>query len=149
LAFQRVPGIVKTEVGYTQGYIENPDYETVCTGSSGHVEAVRVSYYPSAISLDELLTIFWDIHNPTTRNKQGGDVGTQYRSGVYYDTEDQKNIILASRDCEQKKYTSANIVTEVLSSRPWYPAEDYHQKYLEKGGQCAAKGDTTPIRCYG
>lgn len=99
--------------------------------------------------MDELLTIFWDIHNPTTRNKQGGDVGTQYRSGVYYDTEAQKNVILASRDKEQKKYTSANIVTEVLSSRPWYAAEEYHQNYLEKGGQCAAKGDLTPIRCYG
>lgn len=141
--------MIHTEVGYTQGYIENPDYETVCTGSTGHVEAVRVSYDSTLISLEELLTVFWDIHNPTTRNKQGGDVGTQYRSGVYYDNEDQKKVIIASREKEQKKYTSAVIVTEIMASRPWYPAEEYHQKYLEKGGQCAAKGDITPVRCYG
>ena len=150
LAFQRVPGVLQTDVGYTQGHTENPDYEAVCTGTTGHAEAVRVQYDASKIALEDLLTIFWAIHDPTTRNRQGGDVGTQYRSGVYYETDEQKDIIIKSRDFQQQFSEGLNpIVTEVLKATKWYPAEAYHQQYLEKGGQCARKGDLTAIRCYG
>ena len=149
LAFQRVPGVMKTEVGYTQGFLPDPDYESVCSGTTGHVEAVQVTYDSKIITLNELLTIFWDIHDPTSRNRQGGDVGTQYRSGIYFETENQKTITLQSRDNEQIKYGLVPIVTEIMASRTWYPAEEYNQKYLQKGGQCAKTGDLTPIRCYG
>jgi len=148
LAFQRVPGVLKTEVGYTGGTTKNPSYEQVCTGQTGHTEAVQVIYNPSIINYDELLTVYWDRLDPTTRNRQGGDVGTQYRSGIYYFSEEQKNKALSSRDNEQKKYASP-IVTEILPASEWYPAEEYHQRYLEKGGQCARVGDTSGIRCYG
>ena len=95
-----------------------------------------------------MLTVFWDIHNPTTKNRQGNDVGTQYRSGIYYHTEAQRIASLNSKDREQQKLDSP-IVTEILPSKKWYPAENYHQQYLQKGGQCANKGDTSEIRCYG
>lgn len=149
LAFQRVPGVIKTEVGYTQGFMKSPTYEQVCSGSTGHVEAVQVTFNSSIISLDELLILFWDIHDPTTRNQQGGDVGTQYRSGVYYENDIQKSTVIESRQREQVKYGTVPVITEVLASRPWFPAEEYHQKYLQKMGQCGKTGDLSPIRCYG
>ncbi len=127
LAFQRVPGVLKTEVGYTGGTTKNPSYEQVCSGQTGHTEAVQVNYNPSVIDYDELLTVYWDRLDPTTRNRQGGDVGTQYRSGIYYFSEEQKKKALTSRDTEQKKYTSP-IVTEILPASKWYPGEDYHQR---------------------
>ena len=167
LAFQRVPGVIKTEVGYTQGISNNPTYEEVCSGtkyfhhnlfyytmnisilgSSGHAEAVQVTYDSTAIKFEDLLTVFWDIHDPTTKNRQGNDVGTQYRSGIYYHTEAQRIASLSSKDREQQKLDSP-IVTEILPAKKWYPAENYHQQYLQKGGQCAQKGDTSAIRCYG
>jgi peptide-methionine (S)-S-oxide reductase len=84
LAFQRVPGVIKTEVGYTQGLSSNPTYEEVCSGSSGHAEAVQITYDSTAIKYEDLVTVFWDIHDPLTKNRQGNDVGTQYRTGIYY-----------------------------------------------------------------
>lgn len=158
LAFQRVPGVLHTEVGYTQGHMKNPTYEQVCSGRTGHTEAVQLKFDPAMVSYDELLTVFWDRINPTQLNKQGNDVGTQYRSGIYYHTEEQKEEAFASRDREQKKWTRPTpsnevqtlpIVTEILPAAEWYKAEEYHQAYLEKGGQCARKGDTSSIRCYG
>ena len=148
MAFQRIPGVVSTEVGYTQGSKVNPSYEQVCKGSTGHTEAVKVIYDSTAIKFDDLLAVYWDILDPTTKNRQGGDSGTQYRSGIYYTTENQRLSALSSKDIAQKKY-SAPIVTEVYPAAEWYSAEKYHQQYLEKGGQCARKGDLTPIRCYG
>mmetsp|Transcript_20382 Transcript_20382/g.19697 ORF Transcript_20382/g.19697 Transcript_20382/m.19697 type:complete len:190 (-) Transcript_20382:181-750(-) len=148
MSFQRIPGVVSTEVGYTQGQKLNPTYEQVCAGTTGHTEAVKVVYDKSALKYDELLTVFWDILDPTTLNRQGGDSGTQYRSGIYYTSEEQKKALAASIIKEQTKYTSP-IVTEVKEAATWYPAEGYHQQYLQKGGQCAGKGDLTPIRCYG
>ena len=142
-------GVVRTEVGYTQGIVKNPDYETVCSGTSGHTEAVQVTFDKHAISYRDLLDVYWDILDPTTRNRQGNDVGTQYRSGIYYHDEDQRVDALASKDKEQRKYGSVPIVVEVLPAQTWYRAEDYHQQYLSKGGQCARTGDLTPIRCYG
>ncbi len=148
LAFQRIPGVVKTEVGYCQGTKKNPTYDEVCSGSTGHTEAVQVTYDPSAISYQELLDVFWDIIDPTTYHRQGNDVGSQYRSGVYFSSDAQRDIALASRDFIQKKYTDP-IVTEIEPLDIWYPAETYHQQYLSKGGQCSRTGDLTPIRCYG
>lgn len=148
LAFQRVPGVISTAVGYTQGMTKNPTYEEVCSGSTGHAEAVRVEYDSTAVAIDDLLTVFWDIHDPTTLNRQGGDMGTQYRSGIYFADDKQRVAAVYSKDKQQKKYESP-IVTEILPMNEWYAAETYHQKYLEKGGQCSIKGDLTPIRCYG
>ena len=148
LAFQRVPGVIKTEVGYTQGLSSNPTYEEVCSGSSGHAEALQITYDSTAIKYEDLVTVFFDIHDASTKNRQGNDVGTQYRSGIYYHTEAQRIAAFNCKDKEQLKYDSP-IVTEILPSKKWYPAENYHQQYLQKGGQCAKKGDLTAIRCYG
>jgi methionine-S-sulfoxide reductase len=148
LAFQRVPGVCSTEVGYCNGTKKNPTYEEVCSGLTGHAEAVKVVYDTSAIKFEDLLTVFWDLIDPTQLNQQGNDVGTQYRTGIYYQNEDQKVIALRSKDVIQKKY-SHPVVTEVVLLSSWYRAEEYHQQYLAKGGQCSRTGDTTPIRCYG
>ena len=153
LAFQRVPGVVKTQVGYAQGSKKSPSYEEVCSGSTGHSEVVQIAFDNTKISLDELLIVFWDIHDPTTFNRQGNDVGTQYRSGIYYTKPEQKSIIVRSRDYKQQYLNNYGgqdaIVTEIEPLTKFWPAEIYHQKYLEKGGQCSRKGDLTPIRCYG
>lgn len=148
MVFQRIPGVISTEVGYTQGSKINPTYEQVCSGATGHTEAVKVTYDSTAIKYDDLLTVYWDILDPTTKNRQGGDTGTQYRSGIYYTTENQRISAESSREIQQKKYVNP-IVTEIYPAKDWYAAEKYHQQYLQKGGQCAVKGDLTPIRCYG
>lgn len=148
MAFQRVPGVVSTEVGYTQGFKVNPTYEQVCSGSTGHTEAVKVTFDTAAVGYEDLLAVYWDILDPTTKNRQGGDSGTQYRSGIYYINEKQRTAALLSKEVQQKKYTKP-IVTEIFEAKEWYTAEKYHQQYLQKGGQCAKKGDLTPIRCYG
>jgi peptide-methionine (S)-S-oxide reductase len=109
---------------------------------------VRVQFNPSIISYAEILIVFWDRIDPTLLNQQGNDRGSQYRSGIYYHDDEQKRVSHASRDKEQLKYGEP-IVTEILPNKDWYPAEDYHQMYLQKGGQCAGTGDSTPIRCYG
>jgi methionine-S-sulfoxide reductase len=128
--------------------VKNPTYEDVCTGATGHTEAVQVTFDTTAIKYEDLLTVFWDIIDPTTLNQQGNDVGSQYRSGVYYHNENQKVAALRSKEEQQKNYP-VPIVTEILKASTWYPAEDYHQQYLAKGGQCSRTGDLTPIRCYG
>ena len=150
LAFQRVPGVVKTEVGYTQGTTSNPTYELVCEGKTGHVEAVKITFDPTAISFSELLDFYWDIIDPTAVNRQGADEGSQYRTGIYFCSENQKKIAFQSRDVLQKSLSSP-IATEIISANnsKWYRAEAMHQQYLEKGGQCALTGNRTPIRCYG
>mmetsp|Transcript_14309 Transcript_14309/g.23797 ORF Transcript_14309/g.23797 Transcript_14309/m.23797 type:complete len:194 (+) Transcript_14309:39-620(+) len=150
LAFQRVPGVIQTQVGYTQGHKENPTYEEVCSGTTGHTEAVQITYDTNAIKYDDLLTILWDRIDPTTLNRQGNDMGTQYRSGIYYHTVEQRDIALRSREeLQKKKYPHASIETEIKAATTFYPAEPHHQQYLSKGGQCSATGDLTPIRCYG
>ncbi|XP_051123212.1 peptide methionine sulfoxide reductase-like [Andrographis paniculata] len=154
LAFQRVEGVVKTEVGYSQGHVHNPNYRLVCTGSTNHSEVVRVHFDPKACSFATLLDVFWGKHDPTTINRQGNDVGTQYRSGIYYYNEMQAKLARESLEAKQKEMKGKNIVTEILPAKRFYPAEEYHQQYLEKGGrnglkQSAAKGCKDPIRCYG
>lgn len=153
LAYQRVPGVERTEVGYTQGAVDGPSYEQVCGGRTGHVEAVRVEYNPQEVSYEQLLDVLWKRHNPTTLNRQGGDVGTQYRSGIYYYSPEQEAAARESLAKEEARL-GKKVVTEVLPAKKWYRAEEYHQQYLAKGGrmgwaQSPAKGCNDPIRCYG
>eukprot|EP00197_Chlamydomonas_leiostraca_P010506 CAMPEP_0202865264 /NCGR_PEP_ID=MMETSP1391-20130828/5494_1 /ASSEMBLY_ACC=CAM_ASM_000867 /TAXON_ID=1034604 /ORGANISM="Chlamydomonas leiostraca, Strain SAG 11-49" /LENGTH=314 /DNA_ID=CAMNT_0049545085 /DNA_START=114 /DNA_END=1058 /DNA_ORIENTATION=+ len=153
LVFQRVPGVVTTEVGYSNGNTEEPTYEEVCSGKTGHCEVVQVTYDNGAVTYEELLDVFWEKHDPTTLNRQGADQGTQYRSGIYAHSEEQKAAAEKSKAARQGK-VSAPIVTEVVSLSKYYTAEPYHQQYLARGGrfgksQNPAKGCNDPIRCYG
>jgi len=148
LAFQRVPGVMHTMVGYTAGEKDFPAYKDVCSGTTGHTEAVQMIFNPTAVSYKELLMVLFDRMDPTTLNRQGNDRGTQYRSGVYYHTDDQKKIAEQFFQEMQPKYAD-KIVVELKKASKFWPAEDYHQKYLEKGSQKAAKGCLDPIKCYG
>ncbi|XP_073064702.1 peptide methionine sulfoxide reductase-like [Primulina eburnea] len=154
LTYQRLEGVVKTEVGYSQGHVPNPTYQSVCTGSTNHAEVVRVHFDPNVCPYTTLLDVFWAKHNPTTLNRQGNDVGTQYRSGIYYYNERQAELAKESLESKQIEFGKNKIVTEILPAKTFYKAEEYHQQYLEKGGrggskQSAAKGCKDPIRCYG
>lgn len=127
------PGVLKTTVGYSGGHTKNPNYKEICTGSTGHAETVLVEYDPSKISLEVLLNVFWRLHNPTTLNRQGPDIGHQYRSAIFYYSEEQKEVALKSKKAfDEKGDYSDPAVTEILPSEEFYPAEDYHQKYFEK-----------------
>lgn len=148
LAFDRVPGVLETTVGYAQGDAANPTYRQVCTGKTHHAESIKIKFDESVVSYGDLLQLFWSIHDPTTLNRQKNDVGTQYRSGIYYHDEEQRKQALASKE-EREKELEKTIVTEIEEAREFWDAEASHQKYLEKGGQCADKGCDTPIRCYG
>uniref|UniRef100_A0A6M2E671 peptide-methionine (S)-S-oxide reductase n=1 Tax=Populus davidiana TaxID=266767 RepID=A0A6M2E671_9ROSI len=154
LAFQRLHGVVKTEVGYSQGNVPDPTYKLVCTKTTNHVEVVRVQFDPEVCPYSNLLSLFWSRHDPTTLNRQGGDVGTQYRSGIYYYNEAQENLARESKEAKQLGLKDNTVVTEILPAKRFYRAEEYHQQYLEKGGgrsakQSAEKGCNDPIRCYG
>ncbi|MBI4138906.1 peptide-methionine (S)-S-oxide reductase MsrA [Candidatus Uhrbacteria bacterium] len=133
--FRKTDGVISTMVGYTGGQTENPTYESVCSDRTGHAEAVQVTYDPSKISYEKLLDFFWGNHNPTTPNRQGPDVGSQYRSAIFYHTPEQERLALASKDALEAsgKYHS-RIVTEIVPAGTFYPAEDYHQQYLAKRG---------------
>ncbi|SNX55176.1 peptide-methionine (S)-S-oxide reductase MsrA [Thermoanaerobacterium sp. RBIITD] len=135
--FDTIDGVISTKVGYANGNKENPTYKEVCTNTTGFAEACYIKYDENMISLEELLKAYWRIINPTSINKQGNDIGTQYRTGIYYIDNDDLNIIIKSRDNEQKKYEKP-IVTEIEPLKNFYDAEEYHQKYLEKnpGGYC-------------
>lgn len=148
LAYQRVPGVVYTAVGYTQGREANPNYSQVCADLTGHTEAVTVYYDPAECSYDQLLDTFFTRVDPTTVNGQGSDRGRQYRTGVYFHTEEQEEIARARFEREQIKLNRP-IATELKAASPFWPAEKYHQQYLEKGGQSAKKGEHSNIRCYG
>ena len=131
--FGKVKGVVETEVGYTGGTTENPTYKDVCTNNTGHAEVVKVTFDPSIVSYEELLEIFWDVHNPTTLNRQGWDIGTQYRSAVFYTNEEQRLSAIKFKEKLDKsgKYKKP-IVTEIIPAAKYYKAEEYHQKYNEK-----------------
>jgi len=148
LVYQREPGVMNTAVGYSGGHTVNPTYEQVCSGSTGHTEVVQVKYDPAQVSTEKLLHVFFDKHDATQLNRQGNDRGTQYRSAIYYTNEEQKPII-DRVIAEQQQKNTGKIVTEVKRAGPFYVAEEYHQRYLEKGGQCSLKGDKSKIRCYG
>ena len=120
-------------MGYTAGHTDNPDYKTVCTGNTGHAEAIEITFDPTLISYEDLLDIFWRIHNPTTLNRQGPDIGSQYRSGIYYHDHEQKQQALNKKqELNQSHFSDQLIVTEITAASHFYPAETYHQCYLEK-----------------
>jgi peptide-methionine (S)-S-oxide reductase len=135
-AFQKITGVITIKVGYMGGHIKNPTYEDVCTDKTGHAEVVQISYDPKIISYEQLLDIFWDIHDPTQLNRQGPDRGTQYRSVIFYHDEQQKKIAEQSKQEQQASGNfNKNIVTEIVPAQDFYPAEEYHQKYFEKQGR--------------
>lgn len=135
VTFRNVPGVKDAVVGYLGGTLPNPTYKDVCTGRTGHAEVVQVTYDPSEVSYDKLLDVFWENHNPTTLNRQGPDVGTQYRSAVFYHTPEQKRAAEESKALlEASARFRRPIVTEITPASTFYLAEDYHQRYLEKRG---------------
>lgn len=133
----KINGVIETTVGYANGIQQNPTYEEVCGGKTGHTEACMLVYDESIVSLEEILNKFWGIIDPTVLNRQGPDIGSQYRTGIYYSHDSDIDIILRTRDKVQRKYDKA-IVTEIQPLSHFYHAEDYHQKYLQKnpGGYC-------------
>lgn len=134
-AFRRVPGVTATTVGYLGGTLENPTYEDVCTGKTGHAEVVEVDYDPTQVTYDDLLDVFWTNHDPTTLNRQGPDVGTQYRSAIFFHTPEQEAAARTSKERrEQSGQYRRPIVTEITPASTFYRAEEYHQQYLEKRG---------------
>jgi peptide-methionine (S)-S-oxide reductase len=138
-AFRRVRGVVSPSVGYSGGHFPNPTYHDVCTDGTGHVEVVRVEYDPSQVSYEELLNVFWEIHDPTTLNQQGPDVGTHYRSVIFFHTREQEATARASKEALERSGRFRNlVVTEIVPASEFYRAEEYHQRYLEKRGlaQC-------------
>jgi peptide-methionine (S)-S-oxide reductase len=138
--FRRVGGVTDAAVGYSGGHLKDPTYEQVCTDRTGHAEVVQVEYDPARVSYDELLNVFWECHNPTTRNRQGPDIGTQYRSVIFYHDEAQKAAALASKErLEASGRHRRPVVTEIVPAAPFYRAEEYHQRYLEKhrGAGCS------------
>ena len=143
-------GVFSTAAGYTAGYTPNPDYEEICSGLTGHNEVVRVVFDPTLVSYERLLRVFWENHDPTQGMRQGNDVGTQYRSGIYVASAEQRALAEASRDAYQRVLSKAGfgrITTEILDAPAFYYAEDYHQQYLAKnpGGYCGLGG--TGLAC--
>ena len=130
---RKIPGVLETKVGYTGGTVPNPNYRLVCTGITGHAEAVKIDFDPTKITYEELLGYFFRMHDPTTLNQQHNDIGTQYRSAIFYTTDDQKAVALRVKDRVDKSGKwKRPIVTEITKATEFYPAEDYHQKYLVK-----------------
>lgn len=148
--FWETPGVYSTAVGYAGGHTPNPTYEEVCSGRTGHNEVVRVCFDPAKIDYSELLVVFWEAHNPTQGMRQGNDIGTQYRSGIYVNNGMQRDISLESRKAYQQNLNKAGyteITTEIIDAPVFYFAEDYHQQYLAKnpGGYCGLGG--TGVSC--
>ena len=127
-AYRQLPGIYSATSGYMGGKVKNPTYEDICTGDSGHAEVVHVVFDPKKISYEKVLAWFWDLHDPTTLNRQGNDVGTQYRSAIYYHSDEQKKTAEASKTAAKGNFKDP-IVTEVTKAETFYPAENYHQNY--------------------
>lgn len=132
-AFRPLAGVRATQVGYAGGSVDNPAYKLVCTGATGHAEVVEVEFDPLVISYRDLLEVFWANHDPTTRNRQGPDIGTQYRSVIFFHSPEQEAEAIRSRDAAQRDFSRA-IVTEILPVPTFWRAEEYHQQYLEKRG---------------
>ena len=133
--FQQLEGVVKVESGYSGGTVVNPSYKEVCTGTTGHAESLRIVYDPKKISYDELLEVFWQTHDPTTLNRQGNDIGTQYRSVIFYHNNEQKQKAEKYKAELDKSGAFNNpIVTEIVPEQPFYVAEDYHQNYFNENG---------------
>ncbi len=132
---RKTKGVKSTQVGYIGGKLAHPTYEEVCTDATGHAEAVQVDYDPNEISYDELLKVFWSNHDPTSLNRQGPDVGNQYRSAIFFHNEEQKNIAQKSKEeLEKSGKFQKQVVTEIVPAPEFYKAEEYHQKYFQKHG---------------
>jgi peptide-methionine (S)-S-oxide reductase len=148
--FWQLPGVYTTAVGYAGGATPNPTYREVCSGKTGHTEVVLVAYDPARVSTEQILRRFWEGHDPTQGMRQGNDVGTQYRSAIYWSTPEQRDLALATRDAYAaalRERGKGAITTEIAEAGPFYPAEDYHQQYLHKvpGGYCGLGG--TGVAC--
>jgi len=148
--FWQAPGVYTTAVGYAGGFTPNPTYEEVCSGRTGHAEVVRVVFDPRRTSYQEMLRLFWENHDPTQGMRQGNDVGTQYRSAIYWNSEAQRELAEASREAYAARLQAAGyppITTEIAAAGPFYYAEDYHQQYLHKNpwGYCGLGG--TGVSC--
>ena len=130
-AYREVPGVVATEVGYEGGHVDNPTYEQVCTGTTGHAEVTQVTFDPERVSFEELLEMFWKVHDPTQVDRQGPDVGSQYRTVVFYNSDEQRQVAEASKEAEQARHKDP-IATSIEPATGFWPAEDYHQCYLQK-----------------
>lgn len=132
--FRKTRGVKSTQVGYAGGDLKNPTYEQVCTDMTGHAESVQVEYDPNEISYDELLDVFWNNHDPTSLNRQGPDVGKQYRSVIFYHNDEQKQIAQKSKESLENSKKFSKIVTEIIPMKEFFRAEEYHQNYFEKLG---------------
>ena len=135
-AFRQVPGVIDAVSGYTGGHLDNPSYRQVCGHSTGHAEAVEVTFDPQRVSYDDLLNVFWQIHDPTQLNRQGPDVGDQYRSAIFTHSPEQERAATASRDREQSRHSAADRHPDRSAPKFW-AAEEYHQRYFEKNGGAA------------
>jgi peptide-methionine (S)-S-oxide reductase len=138
--FNELRGVDKVMPGYTGGHIENPDYKTVCTGTTGHAEVCQIYFDPSVISFEEILEVFWTTHNPTTLNRQGNDIGTQYRSAIFYNSEEQRKVAEESKANVATTIWPDKIVTEIVPLTIFYQAEDYHHEYFKNNpnqGYCS------------
>jgi peptide-methionine (S)-S-oxide reductase len=134
--YRRLPGVLATRVGYTGGHTENPTYEAVCSHTTGHAEAVEVTFDPEQVTYEQLLDVFWGAHDPTQLNRQGYDVGDQYRSAIFFHSPEQEEAALRTK-AEVQARTSDTVVTLIEPAPEFYEAEDYHQQYLEKRGQAS------------
>lgn len=133
--FRRVTGVTSTRVGYSNGNTENPDYKAVCTGETGHAEVIEITFNPAIVSFEQLLDLFWKMHDPTTLNRQGPDFGSQYRSAIFYHDQQQRIAAEHAKQTLNKSQTLAKpVVTEITPADTFWPAEEYHQCYLEKKG---------------
>jgi peptide-methionine (S)-S-oxide reductase len=135
-AFRQIPGVVATRVGYTGGHTDDPTYERVCSHTTGHAEAVEVTFDPERVSYEQLLDVFWTKHNPTTKNRQGLDIGDQYRSSIFFHSPEQQEAAEGTKESQQAKlHWPKKIVTEIVPASEFHEAEDYHQQYMEKRGR--------------
>ena len=133
--FRQITGVTSTRVGYLGGTTDNPTYKLVCTGTTGHAEVIEITFDPAIVSFESLLGVFWKIHNPTTLDRQGPDVGTQYRSAIFYhDQQQHQQAELVKKTLDNAHIFASPIVTEITAASTFYPAEEYHQCYLEKKG---------------
>ncbi|MBY8986100.1 MAG: peptide-methionine (S)-S-oxide reductase MsrA [Candidatus Lokiarchaeota archaeon] len=131
--FRKVPGVISTRVGYTGGKFTEPTYRDVCSHKTGHAEAIEITFDPSKVSFDELLDVFWMIHNPTTLNRQGPDIGEQYRSAIFYlNSEQREKALISKENLEASKRFNNPIVTQIIPASDFWEAEEYHQQYDEK-----------------
>jgi peptide-methionine (S)-S-oxide reductase len=136
--FANTPGVLSTEVGYTGGTADSPSYEDVCGGSTGHAEAVHLTFDPDEVSYEQLLDVFFGLHDPTQVNRQGPDVGSQYRSAIFFHSPEQEREAIAAKERVQTEHRKP-IATEIVPAGPFWRAEDYHQRYLEKRGMATCR----------